>query len=176
MGDQISTLSLQELQTVRADLVTKLKRVNERIKVLMEEDARQLSDVICPVPASSTSSTSSASAPSAEKKKKVVKKAAASESATPAAKTAAPAPAPATARASASSENEDTEGLLKKVTMDDMRFILNKNKIEWGSTMKRADLAQLIRTNALVRKALKYHNDRINAKSAAGGASAADSD
>lgn len=158
MGDQISTLSLQELQTVRTDLIAKLKRVNDRIKLLMEEDTQQLSD--------------ETTIPKKEKKvvKKVAKKPSGQTSETVTASN------PSVARATGSDEQEDSEGLLKKVTMDDMRFILNKNKIVWSSSMKRADLSQLIRSNALIRKALKYHNDRVNSKTAAGSASTADSD
>ncbi len=175
MGDQISTLSLTELQTIRADLINKLKRVNDRIRVLMEDETVTASG--------SSAGASKSSASSAPTKKKVVKKVAKTGDASGSSSASAPVPAPAPASAKpaervSEDSQEDGEGLLKKVTMDDMKFILNKNKIEWSKSMKRADLAQLIRTNALVRKALKYHNDRMNAKSAsaAGGAAAVDSD
>ncbi len=164
MGDQISTLSLQELQTVRQDLITKLKRVNDRMKILMEEETRRVSDSA--IGAGSRSSDRSENAEKAVAKKKVMKK--------PAVERATVVVSASTSGSSAG-DSEESDGLLKKVTMDDMKFILTKNKIEWSSSMKRADLMQLVRSNALVRKALKYHNDRDTAKSG-GRASAADSD
>ena len=168
MGDQISTLSLRELETARQDLISKLKRVNDRIKILMEEETRRVSDNGS-VAVAATVSRSSERSENVEKtaKKKITKKSANGSSSTN---------ERASATASGSSgDQEESDGLLKKVTMDDMKFILTKNKIEWSSSMKRADLMQLIRSNALVRKALKYHNDRETAKSG-GRASAADSD
>ncbi len=177
MGERLSTMSIDELQDTRKDLISKLKQVNDEIAARMESESRSLQRN--PSSASSkTSAAGSGSGSSVVVKKKKVTISDSNESRPASAAAAAATPTKVVKKAAGAASGSASSATASKsenikATIADMKAVLDNNGITYGSTAKKDELIALVRANHLIRKAEQRCQDR---KKASAGASAENSD